>query len=62
MRKITGDRLLLVDGHGQALAAFGATAGQDLATIGGGHALPETMGAQTGNFMGLIGSFHDIPR
>ena len=62
MRKITVGRLFLVDGDGQALAALGATAREHLATIGGGHTLAETMRTQTGNFMGLISSFHDIPR
>jgi hypothetical protein len=59
MRNITVKKLLLMNGHGQTLAALGAAAGEDLASIGGGHAGAESMSAKTGNLMGLIGSFHD---
>ena len=43
---------------GQASAATGAAASQDLAAVGGSHALAETMDLGAMTLLGLIGTNH----
>lgn len=45
--------------NSEALAADLAAVCKDLATVGGGHALTETVGALAALVMGLEGHFHD---
>jgi len=42
----------------ETLATLGATAGEHLATILGGHAGSEAVGAIASHFAGLVGTFH----
>jgi hypothetical protein len=44
----------------EALAAFGAAAGNDLATILGGHTGAETVATSANEFAGLIRTLHDL--
>ena len=44
----------------QPLAALGASAGEDLAAILGGHAGAETVSARASDLARLVGAFHDI--
>ena len=45
-------------GYGEALAAFGTTAGQHVATVGGFHAETEAVLVDALALRGLIGTFH----
>ena len=45
-------------GHGELLAALGATAGEDLAAVLGGHAGTEAVGLDTLPLVGLIRALH----
>gem|GEM_PF-3945165 len=51
-------KLLLVSRHSDALAAFGATGAEDVATARGFHASAEAMGSQTTGVVRLKSTFH----